>query len=124
MLARQYSVLLDPDTGIRLPGARDSAASPRHITLDTIADTLRSSGVVCVVTFDQSYSRKSGLSRQEQQSAKQRAAAELGLRCFYYQSHAPFLFAFRGVSARRRGQKCLTDAGLPEGRLKMLGGDT
>jgi hypothetical protein len=117
---KQYSVLLDPDTGIRLAGARGR----RHVTLDTIADTFRSRGVVCVVTFDQSYVRQSGHSRSEQQSAKLRAAAELGLQCFYYQSHAPFLFSFRNASARRRGRKCLTDAGVPEGRLKMVGGDT
>jgi hypothetical protein len=117
---KQYSVLLDPDTGIRLAGAQGLS----HVTLAAIDDTFRSRGVVCVVTFDQSYVRKSGLSRPEQQSAKLRAADELGLQCFYYQSHAPFLFAFRNASARRRGLKCLTDAGVPEGRFKMLGCDT
>jgi hypothetical protein len=128
MLAKQrpqrFSVLLDPDTGIQLPGANNVRASRKHVTLEKIADILRSTGAVCVVTFDQSDYRQSGLRRREQRGAKLHGAAKLGLCCFYYTSHAPFLFAFRDVSARRRGQKCLTDAGVPRGRLETFRGDT
>jgi hypothetical protein len=69
---REYSILNDPDTGIRLPGEENQTEGRLHISVETIADQLRSLEPRCVVTFDQSDYRNSDLKRDEQRRAKLR----------------------------------------------------
>ena len=55
-----YSILNDPDTGIRLPDAANQRESRRHIALHSIAEQLRLTKVRAVITFDQSNYRLTG----------------------------------------------------------------
>ena len=113
-----YSILNDPDTGIRLPGERNRTEGRTHITIETIADQLRASGAICVITFDQSDYRNSGLTRKEQRQSKMRQLADEGFQSFYYVSHAPFLFAAPNAKALHRVRSILMKAGIPEERLE------
>jgi len=112
-----FSILNDPDTGIRLPGERNQAEGRTHISVETIINQLRK-GAQCVITFDQSDYRNTKLKRDEQRQAKMHRLAEEGFHCFYYVSHAPFLFALPNADALQRIQGILKKAGIPEDRLE------
>ncbi len=109
-----YSILNDPDTGIRLPGEPNQAEGRAHIAINTIIGQLRMPGVRCAITFDQSHYRKSGQSREKQRQAKMRPLVDNGFPCFYYVSHAPFLFAARNSETLEELQGILSDAGIPK----------
>jgi len=113
-----YSILNDPDTGIRLPSEQNQAEGRTHITISTIIDQLRAKEVRCVITFDQSDYRNSGQSREEQRRAKMHHLIDEAFGCFYYVSHAPFLFATPNAKILEELQKILTGAGIPERRLQ------
>ena len=115
-----YSILNDPDTGIRLPGQQNQAEGRRHISIETIISQLRTSGVQCVITFDQSDYRNRRLKRDEQRRKKMRLLAEEGFYSFYYVSHAPFLFAVPNSDALQRIKGILKDAGIPNERFENL----
>jgi hypothetical protein len=118
VLPDYYSILNDPDTGIRLPRERNQAEGCAHVTIDTIIDQLEIKGVRCVVTFDQSDYRHSGQSREQQRCAKMRCLVDKGLSCFYYVSHAPFLFAVPDAETLKELEQVLTNAGVPEKRFE------
>jgi hypothetical protein len=112
-LPRRYSILNDPDTGIRLPGENNQPEGRTHLSIESIKEQLRSRGVFCVITFDQSRYRNHRLSLPEQRRAKIKALEEAGFSAFYYVSHAPFLFSFGSIRAARKVAGILTRAGLP-----------
>ncbi|MEX2138036.1 MAG: hypothetical protein WD894_02155 [Pirellulales bacterium] len=114
----KYSILNDPDTGIRLPGEENQAEGRTHITVAAIVEQLRTQGPRCVVTFDQSDYRNSDLKRDEQRRAKLQALREGGCPAFYYGSHAPFLFAFPTIEALQQLEGRLIQAGIPADRLE------
>jgi hypothetical protein len=89
-----YAILNDPDTGIRLPKRANQSEGKSHIALPTIREQLRNAAVQCVITFDQSTHRETGLNRQSQRNEKLQWLQRERLPAFYYVSHAPFLFAF------------------------------
>ena len=115
-----FSILNDPDTGIRLPGEQNQAEGRTHISINTIITQLRISGAQCVITFDQSDYRNRGLTRDEQRQKKMRRLADEDFYSFYYVSHAPFLFAFPNTGALARIQGILKGAGVPEERFENL----
>lgn len=112
-----FSILNDPDTGIRLPGEQNQNEGRSHITLDTIVNQLQNS-VQCVVTFDQSDYRHGNLSLGEQHRMKLQYLARSGCQGFYYISHAPFLFAVTDLAILGQLQTILMDAGLPANRME------
>ena len=118
---RNYSILNDPDTGIRLPGEANQAVRRTHISIATIIKQLREEGPRCVVTFDQSHYRNSDLKGDEQRLAKMESLGVSGFPAFYYVSHAPFLFAFPNSEAQAELLSRLTDAGIPEDRFTVAG---
>jgi hypothetical protein len=61
-----YSILNDPDTGIRLPAENNQKESRAHIGLPRIRNQLRQPGLRSVITFDQSDYRHSELKRDQQ----------------------------------------------------------
>ena len=73
-----YSILNDPDTGIRLPGENNQRESRVHIALPRIRKVQRPR-LRCVITFDQSDYRPSELKRDQQRHSKMRFLAEAGL---------------------------------------------
>lgn len=115
---RVYAVLNDPDTGIRLPGRKNQSEGGTHITLPTIHKQVRSAGVRCVITFDQSSHREPGLTRQDQRNAKRAWLRHHGVSAFYYVSHAPFLFAFSGPKHMKQARDILQRAGVPDWRIE------
>jgi hypothetical protein len=115
----RYSILNDPDTGIRLPSEVKQTESWIHIALITIRDQLQRHTPRAVITFDQSDYRHSELKRDEQRLAKMNYLAEAGLFSFYYVSHAPFLFAFSDADSRRQQlQERLLTFGIPDDRIE------
>jgi len=108
-----FSILNDPDTGIRLPGERNQSESRSHISISFIVRQLAESGARCVITFDQSDYRHSRMDRKEQRQAKMRSLAGNGFHSFYYVSHAPFLFAASNSQALREVRQILIAAGMP-----------
>ena len=121
--AHPYSILNDPDTGIRLPGEQNQQEGRTHVTIETIAEQLRH-GARCVVTFDQSDYRRSNLSLGEQHRMKLRFLSRKGGHGFYYVSHAPFLFAAPDAVALRQLRRILADAGLPDKRIEDHQGES
>lgn len=117
---KPYSILNDPDTGIRLPEEANQKEGRTHITTETIIKQLRS-GAQCVIAFDQSDYRNHGLTRAEQRLAKMRSIDESGFYGFYYVSHACFLFATRDIQVLEKIKVIMKDAGIPETRLESVG---
>jgi hypothetical protein len=117
----QFSILNDPDTGIRLPGEENQAERRTHIAISTIADQLQG-GALCVITFDQSDYRNKGMKRGQQRRTKMVALAQKGLGSFYYVSHAPFLFAAPDSHSLLKVRTILKNAGIPEKRLENIDG--
>jgi hypothetical protein len=113
-----FSILNDPDTGIRLPGEVNQAESQKHISIATILSQLRHPAPRCIVTFDQSHYRRRDRDRREQRLVKIRSLSEQGACAFYYVSHAPFLFAFSTPEALEDIKSRLLGAGIPENRLE------
>jgi len=116
--AAPFSILNDPDTGIRAPSSSNQNEGRTHIALPTIEGQLSKSNVCCVVTFDQSNHRSANLPAVEQRTAKMQWLNSRGLFTFYYVSHAPFLFAFSTVSMMAHAESLLSEAGIPSSRLE------
>ncbi len=119
-----YSILNDPDTGIKLPDSQmmDQLKSLTHISIETIARQL-DDGAQCVITFDQSYHRGIKLNLNQQLHAKMATLAERGHYSFYYVSHARFLFAFSDEAARQKVLRILENAGIPMSKITFLKDD-
>ncbi len=117
--ARPYSILNDPDTGVRLPGEQNQSEGRSHITITSIVYQLET-GAQCVVTFDQSYYRQHPMNREGQRKVKMNSLAEKGMHSLYYVSHAPFLFASPDAQAFSQLQAILRDAGIPADRLDIV----
>lgn len=114
-----YSILNDPDTGIRLPDRENQREGLSHVNLATIASQVKNAEVRCVVTFDQSHHREAGFSPRDQRNAKVLWLQRAGLYAFYYVSHAPFLFAFSERTHMKKVQTLLRAAGVPNSRIKV-----
>ncbi len=114
----KYSILNDPDTGIRLPDGANQKEGRTHISIDTIINQLRDSGARCVITYDQSNYRNIGMRLDEQRKVKMGRILSEGFHSFYYVSRAPFLFAFPNDEALSQIQIILKSAGIPENRIQ------
>ena len=114
------SVLNDPDTGIRLPGKKNQAERRSHLDLERIIAQLRTNGVRCVITFDQSFHRTHNLNQVEQRRAKMRFLHSKGLPSFYYASHAPFRFAAPNERRLKELRDILSRAGIPENLFESV----
>lgn len=115
-----FSILNDPDTGIRLPGEDNQSESRTHTSISTIVDQLNQRRPYCVITFDQSVYRHSKLPLKEQRMAKMRSLSQSGMSAFYYVSHAPFLFAFPTLKAFQEIRELLIRSGIPSTRLESI----
>jgi hypothetical protein len=116
---KTYSILNDPDIGIRLPDEPNQTEKKcKHIAINTIIGRLRMPGVRCVITFDQSVYRNHELGPEKQRDAKMHRLDKEGFPSFYYDSHAPFLFATPNIVALKQLQRILRDAGIPPERIK------
>ena len=114
----KYSILNDPDTGVRLPGETNQKEGRTHISINTIIKQLKNSGAQCVITYDQSNYRNIGMTLNEQHNKKMGRIFSEGFHSFYYVSHAPFLFATPNIDALSRIQVILKDAGMPDNRFE------
>jgi hypothetical protein len=112
-----FGILLDPDTGIPLPGA---SATCKHASLEFIVKQERTHNPAYIVCFDQSHHRGKGLGKSDQRAVKQKFLREQGLSSFYYASHAPFLFIAAKVETIDSIFELLVSAGIPEHRLERL----
>jgi hypothetical protein len=117
-----YTILNDPDTGIRLPQEKNHQERSSHTTLDAIAQQVRqNTAVQCVITFDQSLYRNLGMDWETQREVKmKRLLCRNDICSFYYRSHAPFLFAARNKTRLDKVRKILLKAGIPESRLQTI----
>ena len=117
---RPYSILNDPDTGIRLPREKNQSERRTHIAIPSIVQQLQGSGARCVITFDQTNYRGHELNLQGQRQAKIHAQNKKDFESFYYVSHAPFLFSVPDRKTFQDLWKLLTGAGIPASRLEKI----
>jgi hypothetical protein len=115
-----YSILNDPDTGIRLPGEDNQAEGRGHISLPTICNQISSGGARVVVTFDMSNYRQSRCCLASQRRSKLSCLRDAGISGFYYVSHAPFLFACPDQQVVKSLQDRLLEFGIPIERFEEL----
>lgn len=106
------ALLLDPDTGV---GKRRSL---RHTTIQDIVSELENHEIVFV--FDQSFSR--GADKLPQLQEKLAHLGSHGVDGFYYDSHAPFLFASGSSGNLASLRDALFQAGLPKHRIVLPNG--
>lgn len=118
MPRKPFSILNDPDTGIRLPGENNQKEGRTHISISTIATQLKNECVKCVITYDQSYYRHDRGSHLEQRRAKMRELRRLGFQSLYYVSHAPFCFTVQTHQTFVELENILKAAGIPANRLE------
>lgn len=118
--SNRYSILNDPDTGIRLPHpyGKSRGEGRTHIEIWSISDQLADEKVYCVVTFDQTDYRNLNLTRHQQRGKKCEAIIGSGLHAFYYASHAPFMFAFKRESDMHGVIKRIKEFGIPDERIE------
>ena len=115
----RYSIFNDPDTGIRLPDRANQREGVTHVGLATIVKQLDDRAVRCVITFDQSHHREPGFTPADQRKTKMLWLHGKGLHCFYYVSHAPFLFVFSTLISLREARARLRGVGIPDHRIEM-----
>ena len=115
-----YSIFNDPDTGISL---KDRGRKRKtHIAVETISEQLSTGKARCVVTFDQSFSFSAD--RKSLIVSKLNSLSACGYECFYYTSHAAFLFAVPKWQPIDELVGLIIAAGVPEARLIMGTGRT
>ena len=110
----QYSLLLDPHTGIPLPDAANQDVRISHAPIEFIARLFDDTKLAFVICFDQTTNRQHDLSIHDQRDSKRDALAQRGVFSFYYLSHAPFLFASKSRDVLNQVRHELLDAGIPE----------
>ena len=115
-----FSILNDPDTGIRLPGEKNQNEGRTHISIPTIAKQLQDNNVKCVITFDQSHYRQGRGSHEDQRITKMDGLRQKGFQSMYYVSHAPFLFAVRTQELMLELKNILKAAGIPVSRFEEI----
>jgi hypothetical protein len=118
-LPERFSIINDPDTGIRLPGEANQREGRTHIAINAIISQLEDLRPKCIITFDQSDYRHSGQTLEQQRGTK---LGELRTRLrygFYYVSHAPFLFTFSNQSDMQYVQTLIVEAGIPAHRIQL-----
>jgi hypothetical protein len=114
-----FSILNDPDTGIKTKAQPSSRVT--HVSIELIVCQCRSSGARCVITFDQSFKRsKTEGDNRAQRQVKLRALTEHDIPCFYYASHATFLFAFASDNYMSEAMSLLVSGGIPQRRIEQV----
>lgn len=113
-----FSILNDPDTGIRLPGTANQKEGRTHIAIDSIINQLNSFKPQCIITYDQSNYRNSGMGLAEQRKTKMEEVSLNGYQSFYYVSHAPFLFTTLDKQSLSEIQSILAKSGIPDNRFE------
>jgi hypothetical protein len=101
-------LFLDPDTGI------SGKKGKSHITVKDISRNL-SLGYDLVVVFDQSFSRNSDIIKSI--NDKLEVLDKEGVKGFYYNSHANFLFASAQKDILKKVMNSLLEIGIPSDRL-------
>jgi hypothetical protein len=114
----RFGIVLDPDTGVRLPDNTVHRVSRRHVTLQFIVELNTKRHPEYVICFDQSHHRKHEHSREDQRKAKMEFLRTHGIPSFYYVSHAPFLFTSHKSETLRSILDRLISAGIPGCRFE------
>lgn len=111
-----YSILNDPDTGVRLPGMENQREGLTHININSIAMQVlsRRPRPFCVITYDQSLHRRIEMNRDQQMALKMEELERAGVRTFYYVAQVSFLFALSSARSAMRLYNHLLDAGVPD----------
>jgi hypothetical protein len=109
-----FGILLDPDTGIPLDPGRP--CTRKHAPIDFVVEATRKA--TYLICFDQSHHRKHALDPKGQRAWKREQLRKNGIPSFYYESHAPFLFAARDGRTLKELRKRLIHAGIPECRFE------
>ncbi len=109
-----HSLLLDPDTGVRLQGLRGRRA-PEFIFAKELIDLANVRPQALTLTFDQSLARGR---EQEQIRAKLAHFAAHGVHGFAYVSHASFMVLGRSVDLVQHAREhILATSALPTHRI-------
>jgi hypothetical protein len=113
-----FGLLLDPNVGVPFPIESNWHVTASHAPLQFVLQVFEQLKPIYVICFDQSYHRKSELSRPQQRDAKRAFLREKGIVSFYYVSHAPFLFMAKRPEDLDAIRGRLVSLGIPEVRLE------
>lgn len=113
-----FGILLDPHTGVPLPKDGSATGRASYAPLPFIAEADKELQPRYMVCFDQSSHRKHELDKRGQRAKKMEFLQNHGLDCFYYVSHAPFLFVAREPDVLRAIRDRLVSLGIPKNRLE------
>jgi hypothetical protein len=113
-----FGILLDPHTGIPLPKEPPVPTTAKLASLSFIVETDKEFRPRYMVCFDQSSHRKHELDKSGQRAKKMEFLQNQGLGCFYYISHAPFLFVASDPNVVQAIRERLLSLGIPETRLE------
>src|SRR5262249_39270673 len=114
----QFGLLLDPDTGIPLPGESATAATSSHAPLPFIVQENQRLRPAYMICFDQSYHRRHKLNKDGQGERKRAFLLKHGINSFYYVSHAPFLFMAGNAGTLASVWKRMVSLGIPRNRFE------
>lgn len=117
-LNKSFGILLDPHTGIPLPGDKKRRATISHVPLEYIVQLIQDWKPRYAVIFDQSYYRKHEINREHQLATKMRFLALKKIQSFYYVSHAPSLICSNIDDTLQQIYDSMIKIGIPRSRLK------
>lgn len=115
----RFSIINDPDVGIRLPGEENQGEGCTHTTMSGINIQLEELGPKCIITFDQSNYRHSGYTLGQQHRAKLEELRRRLKYGFYYVSHALFLFAFKNQGDMQHVRTIVVNTGIPASKIQL-----
>jgi hypothetical protein len=117
-----FGLLLDPHTGIPLPGESVAKVSLSHAPLPFIVEVNRTLGPAYLICFDQSLHRGHSLTSKQQLEKKRDYLQSQGIGSFYFDSHAPFLFMAQQSEWLSAIKSQLISCGIPEERFELRSG--
>jgi hypothetical protein len=113
-----FGLLLDPHTGIPSPDSPERRTTISHASLNFILDVYRRHNPVYVLCFDQSAKRSRATSKRVQRVEKLKALRKQAIHCFYYDSHAPFLFTSATEATTEHMRARLISLSIPPTRFE------
>ena len=113
-----YGLFFDPDTGIPLPNAIGQKTSREHASLNFIIEISKELSPKYMICFDQSHHRVADLAKDKQRADKMAKLEEAGIHCFYYVSHACFLFMSKEQQTVDELRQQLIAQGIPPTRIE------
>jgi len=114
----EYSLFLDPDTGIHLPNGINQRTNRKHVSLAFLSQVFVEYAPSLLICYDQGFKRSSDSTELDQRALKRDYLTNVGLESFYYVSHAPLLFVAEDINRLKVLANLLMEMGIPARMLE------